>query len=425
MMRLRFHFTKFLRQLEYPLLFLSLLLLPTQLGKHFWPSFAYIYSIKTDYFAPVIYFWDLLSLLLIITFLLSGGKLNKNCLSILLVFLLTQVLSFFFSPNIGASFVRFEQYIVTGLWGVYIASQKLAQIKVVLWRGLGAAVLWSSLLAIIQFGNGKTVGLWFLGERSFDLTTISIATFNWYGQVFLRPYATFPHPNVLAAFLVLAIILFEWLISEKLRNGEKLFYLLVMIIGSAALFLTFSRVGVGLYAAVLLYLLRNKLKALLLLFLLLLPFLFVRFQSAFNFDQLSIIRREELAVQAIGLWVGSPFFGVGLNNFIYKLAAGDVVSGEVRFLQPVHNIFLLSLVETGVVGLLGVLVLIWTGISRQIRLIGHMGQIRRVPPLLVYVWICIFGFGMFDHFFLSLAQGQRLLFLVWGLSMINLRSGNN
>jgi hypothetical protein len=35
-------------------------LLPTQLGKHFWPFFSFIYSLKIDYLAVTVYFWDLL-----------------------------------------------------------------------------------------------------------------------------------------------------------------------------------------------------------------------------------------------------------------------------------------------------------------------------------------------------------------------------
>jgi ATP sulfurylase len=73
-------------------------------------------------------------------------------------------------------------------------------VKAILKRWLPVSVVISALIAFLQIIFGRDIGLWILGERDFSLSTTSIATFNWYGQIFLRPYATFPHPNVFAAF---------------------------------------------------------------------------------------------------------------------------------------------------------------------------------------------------------------------------------
>ncbi|MCL5090714.1 MAG: hypothetical protein M1514_01755, partial [Patescibacteria group bacterium] len=101
--------------------------------------------------------------------------------------------------------------------------------------------------------------------------------------------------------------------------------------------------------------------------------------------------------------------GVGLNNFI-PAAADQLLVGPSRFLQPVHNIFLLQLSETGLLGLLGLLGLIslpiWILIKRR----------NFAAKFLIAVWVIIFFLGLFDHYFLTLPQGYRLLFLVWGLS---------
>src|SRR4051812_29891213 len=45
------------------LYFLLLLLLPTQLGKHFWPPFAFVHGLRIDYLSPTVYLTDLLLLL--------------------------------------------------------------------------------------------------------------------------------------------------------------------------------------------------------------------------------------------------------------------------------------------------------------------------------------------------------------------------
>jgi O-antigen ligase len=173
--------------------------------------------------------------------------------------------------------------------------------------------------------------------------------------------------------------------------------------------LTASRVVIvaGLMAAF--FLLKKKGRILLLIaVLLLLPVLYTRFSSAFNFDALSLIRREEQAVIAWKLFLQHPFTGVGLNNFI-PAASDQLLAGPSRFLQPVHNIFLLSLAETGLVGLLGLLCLIGYPIK---KIFSFQFSVFNLLP-----WAVIIFLGLFDHYFLTLPQGYRLLFLVWGLSL--------
>jgi len=405
----RYYSTFTAKTLEQLLFFFCVLFIPTQIGKHFWPDFASIFSIETDYFSPVIYGWDILVVLLIIVFFYQGKKLRATSLFLFLFFLLTQLFSLAHSSNFGASLVRLEQYFIVGLFGVYIASQKFQTIKKQLYFGLVISVFFSGIIAILQVMQGRTLGLWFLGERTFSLDTISIATFDWYGQVFLRAYATFPHPNVLAAFFLISIGLIIWLHEQKVRLKHVEFEWLLFIVGSLGILLTFSRVALVFFGFVFGYLLKNRIKLFGLIFLLFLPFLYVRFNSAFNFDQLSFIRREELAIQSLEMIEKSPILGVGLNNFIQELAYATPVSGEIRFMQPVHNIFLLNLVETGIVGSVGFCLLLLVPIYKLIK---------KQSKLVLFLWISILGLGFFDHYFLTIAQGQRLLFLVWGISML-------
>ncbi|MCL5090716.1 MAG: hypothetical protein M1514_01765 [Patescibacteria group bacterium] len=111
--------------------FLTLLFLPTQLGKHFWPPFSHVYSLGIDYLSPTIYFWDLLAISLLIVFIYQKKFVNKLALNLFLLFILANVLSLFpifgqvgggQSINFGAGLVRLEQFIVAGLFGVYLAA---------------------------------------------------------------------------------------------------------------------------------------------------------------------------------------------------------------------------------------------------------------------------------------------------------------
>jgi len=196
-----------LKKIENVLLFLTLLFLPTQLGLHFWPDFSFIYSLKIDYLSPTLYFWDILTVGFLITWFLRIPKVNIFALNVFLFFLLTQGLSLLGAENIGAGLVRLQQYGLVGFFGVFLASQDFKGLSGKIYLPLFLGILGQSSLAILQFIKGSTIGFWALGERTFTLLTPGIAKFDFYGHEFLRPYATFPHPNVLAGYLLITIIL--------------------------------------------------------------------------------------------------------------------------------------------------------------------------------------------------------------------------
>lgn len=389
-----------LQRIENVLLFLTLLFLPTQLGKHFWLEFSFIYSLPIDYLSPTLYFWDLLVICLCIIFILRGSYINRVALNLFFLFILTQTASLLSSfASIGVGLVRLEQYAVAGLFGVYIASSKNPSVKSIIFWGLGLSIIGEGILAIFQFLKNGTLGFWILGERTFSISTPGIAKFDFYGVQFLRPYATFPHPNVLAGFLIItALLLSLW------KNRQWLTRLVIFTVGLTVL-LTVSRSAIvaGFVSAMIL--LKNKGRIILLVVtVILLPVLYTRFSSVLNYDNLALTRREELFSVALTLWSKSPILGVGLNNFI-PTASDLLLSGPSRFLQPVHNIFLLALSETGIIGFLGLISL----------LVYPIFKIFKQKNLLI-IWIVIIFLGMFDHYFLTLPQGYRLLFLVWGLS---------
>lgn len=394
-------------KVEAALFFLTILFLPTQLGRHFWPHFSYVYSLRIDYLSPTIYFWDLLVAILVIVWLISRPKVNKLATLILLSFLFVQALSILKAASIGAGLVRWQQYLVSSSLAIYLASQDFLKIKDQLAKALSLAIIFQALLAIGQFLGGRSLGVWILGEREISLSTPSIAKFNWYGQIFLRPYGTFPHPNVLAAFMVLSMPAVAFLSKFKLMT---------LLLGVIATILSFSRSATILLLGLGMIFLRKKLKILVVILAITLPFVYVRFNSAFNFDSLSLSRREELSRIALDQIKKEPLLGIGLNNFIPQVASSNLVPGPSRFLQPVHNIFLLTLAETGLIGLMGLVVLLGFPV---IKLLKRLDQ--PFSKLLLLSWVMVYFLGMFDHYFLTLPQGQRLLFLIWGLSMLEFK----
>ncbi len=326
-----------------------------------------------------------------------------------LIFFLALLPSLFLAANIGAGLVGLFHILTALLLGVYISSQNLNKIKKLLFWGISISVFYESVIAIFEFMLGYSLNIWVLGERSFSLNTPAIATFNYLGVLFLRPYATFPHPNVLAAFMVVSVALL-WILKEGVSGGWRF---LTLGLTAVTTLLTFSRAAIFVFFLELVVGLRKKIKYLIIPAIILLPILWIRYNSAFNFDNLSIIRREELAVIAINDFKASPVFGIGLNNFINQTATSNLIAGTSRFLQPVHNIFLLLLSETGVVGFLGFCFLIGWPIFKL-----WQKRDNNFNKTLLFIWGSILFLGLFDHYFLTLPQGQRLLFLVWGLSML-------
>lgn len=406
-----------LATVERTLLFLVLLFLPTQLGRHFWPQFSFIYSLPVDYLSPTIYFWDLVTVCLFAVWMLGKPQVNKLALNLFLFFILTQAVSLVETANFGAGLVRLEQYLVTGLFGVYVSSLKFKAQSEKLYWPLTLTVLVESVLAILQFIKAGTLGFWILGERTFTISTPAIAKFDFYGREFLRPYGTFPHPNVLAAFMVVVSLLLT-VIRPRVSG---LFVKAAFILGGLSVILAMSRTAIFTGGVAAIILLRRKwLIFIAIIIFILSPVFFTRFSTVFSFDSLSFIRREELSAVSLNLWLSSPVLGAGLNNFI-PAASNELLSGPSRFLQPVHNIFLLALAETGILGMLGLLGLIGYPIWRLIKLYPKPYPLN---PILM-IWGIIIFLGLFDHYFLTLPQGYRLLFLIWGMSLSSLFKNDN
>ncbi len=197
-----------------------------------------------------------------------------------------------------------------------------------------------------------------------------------------------------------------------LKKYNRTLKLVIGFISAGSILITFSRPAIILSAVWSVFLFARQWKLLLIFIVLFTPLIFVRFTSVFTYDSLAILRRQELSEYAVSIFIQNPFFGVGLNNFINSLSLDRVLVGTSRFLQPVHNIFLLILAETGILGLLGLLWLLWMAIWENLKNTDRFSKV-----LLGNLFMIIF-LGFFDHYFLTLPQGQRLLFLILGLSFL-------
>ena len=390
------------------LFYLILFLLPTNLAKHFPLSSSYVSGILVDYLIPTVYLTDILIISLLAIWLLSGYKKPKQLA--LLILLLPSVI---FAHSLIPAAYKFLKILEFSLFGLWIYQhKKLIELDKVI-KALSAAVLFQSLLAIGQWlRQGSLFGYWFFGEQPYNAASAGIDKIIWFdGSLKIPPLGTFPHPNVLAGFLVisLTLILYQLLKGPFLRSKAGpywiTFYLSSTFLGLITLFLTFSLSAWLAFLLItvpsLLLLIYPKIKALMISSGLILIVLSLSLRFSFLAPESSFSRRSQLNKISWQMFLNHPLSGIGLNNFTVSMEKYGYVTATTRFLQPVHNIYLLILSETGLIGLAGFIYLLYK---------GRTLFTDKVRPCHLALLI-LFFLGLFDHWPFTLQQGL-LLFLL-------------
>lgn len=382
--------------------------LPTQLGYFFWPAWSYFWGIKIDFLSPVIFLTDLILLVLLLIWILerfrqhrpSPSRLNKlwfwpvgGTIVLVIVNLL-----FSFSPALsGYRALKWLQLVF--LIG-YFSTNFLPDLLIPLFFSL----ILTALLAWGQFlFQGSVQGVfWWVGERFFNSSTLGVAKMDLFGRLFVRPMATFSHPNSLAGFILVALIIF-WFFRQFLAKKLRVFFYFGLMVMLSVLVITFS--GAVWLAGLLLGLVyltkrfNDRFIGPILASLLLVFFLFLVYRLGL-IEALSIRERLLLAKNAGQLFIRRPILGWGLGNFISAQGQLAFSRSNFNFYQPVHNLVLLILAEAGLVGLAWIcywLVKWWFWVD------NYWHQLFSV----------IIFLGFFDHYWLTLQQN----FLLLGVTM--------
>lgn len=372
-----------------PLFQLLIFLLPTQLGRHFWPDWSYVYGLRVDFLSPAVFLTDIVAALFVISCFPKVRPPKKETLIFLAIFSLN--LAFSGHPALSLYFWARAGFFLTVGFCVYRNKDKL---KEAIRTPLFLAVGYSSAIAIFQFIKGGSVGgpLFLLGERTFSVSTPGIATIEFFGKNYLRAYSVFPHPNVLAGFTLLSLI---YLAAFKKRSVALSS---VYLLGFSAILLSFSRTTFVASAFVaLLYATRKKLSVkragtvLVTLFALLSLLLLLATPSA-KIRTKSISSRLATVPALRSAISTSPFFGVGLGGFM--------PTAGLR--EPPHNTFLLVFSELGIVGFAAFFLLV-------ARLASRISTTR---SLLLLGAFLVTGFA--DHYWLTLGQGRYLFVILMG-----------
>lgn len=340
--------------------------------------------------------------------------------------------------GMGVYFILRFIELVFVVWAIFVIKPTLWEIA---WP-LGISVIFSSLLAIAQFLMQHSLGgaFYFLGERTFSAQTVGIAQAIIDGRTFLRPYATFPHPNVLGGFLTTLLPL--WLhITTKDDKRKFVFKTSVIILTFIGVFISFSRIAwVGTLFCLIYFIHKPRLYSSsegvrttesrsfrrlvldcartimkrrsfyillgLIIILIIEELTVARLSNLLMVDTESVVERQKLAQSAFAMISHSPFFGVGPGRFIPMI---PIVSSPPYLLQPVHSIYLLLVAETGVIGL-GLF--LWILVKAMI-----LAKKNRQTYLFMSLGVISF-LGLFDHYFVTLEQTRLLFVLIATLALM-------
>lgn len=293
-----------------------------------------------------------------------------------------------------------------------------------------AAVL-ESMLAVGQFFAQRDFGLQILGESPLDSRAAGIAKIDVGNVKILRAYGTFPHPNILAAYLAAALFAVLALSQTTPVWLAAVFPLML------ALFTTFSRAAfaaliLGIAIAVVFgwrhrYSLSAHARKVSIGFLYALSvsgllyaalfFPFWRSRAIPRAAEGAVVERVFYADAAIRMIRAHPIFGAGWGGFSDRLAEYveqkpvrvPSVSFPLWLLQPVHNMYLLIAAEAGI----GALIFFFSFAGALVVRAMRARDAAAAPFLAGFLVLLVAGF--FDHFPFTSQQGALLFWFIAGI----------
>lgn len=380
--------------------FLFVLFLPTQFGTYFFMPFSYVSGVRVDYLAPAIFATDILIIVLAVLYWNTLKKIliTKTHLLIFLLFFAHCILAY--HPLLAI--YKLIKY--TEIYIVFLLFSTLANVsrKIYIPLFLGATI--EFFVSLFHLANGHSLqGLfYFLGERYFTLSTPGIAKAALFGVEFLRPYGTFSHPNSMGGFYLLVFFL-SLFIFEKEKLPKRIAILFISI---ALVVMSFSKIATGtlffLYTGFLIYRLTSTCRLCSISRIISLAVIFF-LVTLTQTDPQSLYKRIELFKHAVFIVQQHLLFGVGLGHYLLYEARIPFVYSFFS-LQPVHNIFVLFLAETGLI------IFIVFGFLGVRFLAAYKKNIAFLFCFAAFVLT-----GMFDHYWLTLQQNMLLLGVVFGL----------
>ncbi len=432
-----------LNKIEQFIFYFLIFAIPFQTRKLLWQQNWYF----NEYQAIFIYGTDILMLVLFAFWLFRRPKLRVDRYDyLLLAFVVVSAFSIKNSSSHILSVWNVLKLIEFVLFYFYIKSY--AVYKFGFSRSLFALIaggVFQSVVAILQFWKQSSLGLRYFGESPLGPDLSGIASFyDFYGRKVIRAYGTTPHPNILAAYLFLAIFAFYFTYlyyhiyhrKEVYHPKLNIFLLASYPLMLLALFYTFARVmifawlaGFTIRACVVLGkkkfrdIFAHGINRVKLTKILVISTVVVVLFGAIYWPQAISRGRVSSGEEAVQLRLfynreslkALNWFGVGSGNFVNWLMVKDPNLARY-FYQPVHNIYILIYSENGILGV-ALFILFLVFLVKDFINDSKMSKFYHFSFLILF--LSILFVGLFDHFLWTLQEGRLMFWLLCSLLTFN------
>lgn len=377
-------------------------------------------------YATEILLWSILILFFIQHFLKKEFWINlktKPKRIILLLFLVSAGLSLALSKNFWVSYnYVFHILEAMALMTVLAWQDEKIKYQMALWAG---AVVQAGL-AVSQFLTQHVWANKWLGMAGQEAKNLGPSVIEFADQRWLRAYGSFGSPNSLGIYLavlfVLGLVLYLKTESSRIKISISIGQLFIL----SGLLVSFSRgAWLAAVAGILcllvliffkqrqwLYSFGKQIGFALAVFVFWLAIFYPVFTARFNFNNRleakSISERKGQYSEALSFIKSSPVFGFGPGAYTYALYEKYPKLKSWEY-QPIHNIYLLALVEIGLVGFIFLFLL-----CKPLFWYVVKNNIVYVPVLVAVIFT-----GIFDHWLWSMYTGMIFWWTIISLSFVN------
>ncbi len=315
--------------------------------------------------------------------------------------------------------------------------------KLQIWPKYKELVCWTlilngvvqSIIAIIQFSLQHSIGLNLLGESPLSINQYGVAKIILETTTFIRSYGTNPHPNILSAFLFIISILNLYLLNNTTQRSKRIVLYFSFILNIIGLTLTFSRGGLlafvlGIFLALASTALHkgikftiNKLYFLIMALIVPLILFFPWLAQRSNINDSAVSERSAYFEVGKNIVLNNWYIGTGAgtNLFHMKLFLEDKL--EPWNIQPVHNYFLISWSELGIISLIPIFLILYflyRILRKSLSNLYRKSDIFKETSLFFTIFCGVFVLFWLDHYFYTYWPVQAFLWMLLGMSYSSL-----
>lgn len=298
--------------------------------------------------------------------------------------------------------------------------------------GYAASLIPAALFGLWQYAVQSVPAMKYAGIAAQNPLIRGVSVLEVMGERVLRVYGTFPHPNIFAGWLAIAILLLVLTIPLWEKRWQRISLLAGLNLFLVTLLLTYSRAAIIalMVGGVVMSLLPRFRKQ---IFLLGKPFLilsfiitlttasvtfwqtrelwFIRAQSTARLEQRSVHERTQSLRDGIRVFKQASWLGVGPGA---ELLAIQSLHPETKSPPvPPHLFWLVMLNEIGLVGVIGLVILFLSLVLAKARTFSViLGLDPRTHQNLLFSYPLIatlFTLSLFDHYLWTSWSGKAFL----------------